>query len=77
VVVAGPIRRAWVHAICGAQLRPAAAEVVRELARTAPIVRQAEDPQRCRCPECLALDIEFPGQGDQLGLFPYVISRPS
>jgi len=76
-MVAGAIRRAWAHAVCGAQLRPAAVEIVRELARTAPIVRQAEDAQRCRCPECLALDIEFPGQGYQLALLPYVISRPS
>lgn len=68
---------AWARAICGAQLRPAAAEVSREIARAAPIVRQAEDHLRCRCPECLALDIEFPGQGYQLALFPYVISRPS
>jgi len=24
----------------------------------APIVRQVEDPYRCRCPECLALDVD-------------------
>ncbi|PTR08650.1 MULTISPECIES: hypothetical protein [unclassified Novosphingobium] len=41
-----------------------------------PIIRLAEDPLRCRCSECLALDIAFPGQGYQLALFPYVISRP-
>jgi len=41
----------------------------------APLVRLAEDPMRCRCPECLALDVMHPGEGYQLFLFPYEISR--
>lgn len=41
------------------------------------IVAQVADFQRCRCPECLRLDREFPGEGYQLALFPFVISlRP-
>lgn len=41
----------------------------------APIVRLVEDPLRCRCPECLQLDLLHPGEGYQLQLFPYVIQR--
>ena len=29
------------------------------------------DLLRCRCPTCLALDAQFPGEGFQLALFPY------
>lgn len=28
---------------------------------------------RCRCPECLILDVRHPGEGFQLALFPYVV----
>lgn len=28
----------------------------------------------CPCPECRRLDAEFPGDGYQLALFPYVIA---
>lgn len=40
-----------------------------------PIVRVVKDPLRCRCPECLQLDLLHPGEGYQLALFPYVIQR--
>lgn len=49
--------------------------VARAPAVPAPIVRQVEDPLRCRCPECLALDAQFPTEGYQLALFPYQIQR--
>lgn len=26
---------------------------------------------RCRCPECLQLDVMYPGQGFQLAFWPY------
>jgi len=29
---------------------------------------------RCRCPQCLVLDAQHPGEGYQLALFPYRIS---
>lgn len=45
------------------------------LTEPAPIVRQVEDPLRCRCPECVMLDRMFPWQGYQLALFTYEISR--
>lgn len=56
---------------------PRAIDPYRFATEPAPIVRQAEDPLRCRCPECLALDIAFPGEGYQLALFPYEIGRRS
>lgn len=54
---------------------PIAIDPYRASNQPAPIIRQAQDPLRCRCPECLALDIEFPGEGYQLALFPYEINR--
>ncbi len=56
---------------------PLAIDPYRFAAQSAPVIRQAEDPLRCRCPECLALDIAFPREGYQLALFPYEISRRS
>lgn len=37
------------------------------------IVQQADrfDLLRCRCPVCLVLDAQHPGEGFQLALFPY------
>lgn len=37
------------------------------------IVQQADrfDLLRCRCPTCLLLDAQHPGEGFQLALFPY------
>lgn len=31
---------------------------------------------RCRCPVCLILDAQFPREGFQLALFPYVLPPP-
>lgn len=52
---------------------PAPATPREQIAPAAPIVRLVEDPLRCRCPECLQLDLLHPGEGYQLSLFPYVI----
>lgn len=40
------------------------------------IVIQVPAFDRCRCPECLRLDAEFPNEGYQLALFRYVPSLP-
>lgn len=54
---------------------PAAIDPYRARPWTPPVVAPAEDPLRCRCPECLMLDALHPGEGYQLALFPYQIQR--
>lgn len=57
------LARAIVQAYSQAPAAPPAA-----FTPPAPIVRMVEDPLRCRCPECLQLDLLHPGEGYQLRL---------
>lgn len=54
---------------------PPAIDPYRARSWTPPVVAPVEDPLRCRCPECLMLDAQHPGEGYQLALFPYQIQR--
>lgn len=55
--------------------RFAPVETWRPPTEPASIVIQVDDPLRCRCPECLVLDVLFPREGYHLALFPYVVQR--
>lgn len=59
------LARAIVQASSQAPAAPPAAFVP-----PAPIVRVVQDPLRCRCPQCLQLDLLHPAEGYQLALFP-------
>ncbi|WP_408591195.1 hypothetical protein [Novosphingobium sp.] len=67
MIRAARLARTMAQALRGAAV-PTAIDPHRARPWTAHIVAPAEDPLRCRCPECLMLDAMYPGDGYQLAL---------